>query len=187
MIKQSTKKKKYGAVDRELSLLIILGLAFFHILTLILNIYFFTHFIMNGDMIGWALIILPWICFIPADIILIKQHFFGRLFINYLFYDDGIHCSGLGWGKFTVPWNTIRTYGYADNSNKGINFRFFYFSQDSNEQLTNIRSALEIRKDRLILQYRKDAWEAAKEFMPIDMKRNLEDCLRHDRGGFFRR
>ena len=185
--RENTKRKKHSAIDHGLSLFVLLGLVFFHTLTLILNIYFYIHFIMNGDMSGWVLIILPWTCFIPVDIMMFKQHLLGRLFIKYQFDVNGIHCSGLGWGKFTVLWCSIHTYGFADNSNVGTRFRFFYFSQDPCENMKNIRSMLTLRKDRLILQHRVDVWEAVKEYMPADMKRNLEDCLRHNRGGCFRR
>ncbi len=180
-------KKKYGAIDHGLSLFIILGLAFFHILTIGIFVFCFVHFIMNGDPGGWAIIILFLIMWIITDSMLIRQHSFGRYFLNYKFHDDGIHCGGLGWGRFIVPWESIRTYGYADNSYPTVSFQFFFFSQDPCENMKDIRSLLILRKDRLILQYRKDAWEAVIESMPIDMKRNLEDCLRHNRGGFFRR
>ena len=118
---------------------------------------------------------------------MVRNHFWSRYLLNYTFDEDGIHCGGLGWGRFIVPWESIRTYGYADNSYPTVSFQFFFFSQDPCENMKDIRSLLILRKDRLILQYRKDAWEAVIEFMPIDMKRNLEDCLRHNRGGFFRR
>ena len=185
--RENTKRKKYGAIDHGLSSFVILGLTFFHILTLGIFVFCFVHFIMNGDPGGWAIIILFLIMWIITDSVLIRQHLFGRLFLNYNFYDDGIHCSGLGWGKFDVPWSSIHTYGFADNSNVGTRFRFFYFSQDPCENMNNSRSMLELRKDRLILQHRVDVWEAVKEYMPADMKRNLEDCLRHNRGGCFRR
>ena len=180
-------KKKYGAIARGMSLFVVVGLAFIHILCLVFSIYFYIHFVLNGDKRGWVLIVLSLACFIPADIATIRVHLYGRLFIKYQFYKDGIHCSGLGWGTFTVPWDSIRTYGYADNSYPTVSFQFFFFSQDPCENMKDIRSLLILRKDRLILQYRKDAWEAVIESMPIDMKRNLEDCLRHNRGGFFRR
>ena len=67
-------------------------------------------------------------------------------------------------------------------------YRIVFFSQDIKEIQPKTREELLLtRKDRLIMQYRENIYEAAKKHMPADIKRNLEDCFRHNRGGFFRR
>ena len=182
-----TKKKRYGAIDRGMSLFFVVGMAFGHFLAIGLSAYFIIHFVMNGEPSGWVLIPILLGPFIYADVDLIRKHLLGRFFINYQFCADGIHCSGLGWGRFIIPWSSIHTYGYADTSYPTVSFRFFYFSKDPGEMYSSTKNIAALRKDRLILQHRTDAWEAVKEYMPADMKRNLEDCLRHNRGGCFRR
>lgn len=184
---ETPKRKKCGAIDRGMSIFFVAGMIFGHFLAIGLSIFSLIHFVMKNDPFGWLLIMVLLGPFIFADVEMARKNLLGRFFINYQFCNDGIHCSGLGWGRFIVPWNSIRTYGFADTSYPTVSFRFFYFSKDPGEMYSNTKNIAVLRKDRLILQHRTDAWEAAKEYMPTDMKRNLEDCLRHNRGGCFRR
>ena len=44
-----------------------------------------------------------------------------------------------------------------------------------------------LRKDRLVLQFYPKIWDAVREYMPADMKKRLEDAVRHNYQGFFKR
>lgn len=42
-------------------------------------------------------------------------------------------------------------------------------------------------RDRIIFQYRPSIWAALTEYMPRDMIKRLDDVIRNERGGHFRR
>ncbi len=46
---------------------------------------------------------------------------------------------------------------------------------------------LRIGRDRIIFQYRESIWAALTEYMPKDMIKRLDDVIRNERGGHFRR
>ena len=184
----TTKRKRYGAVDPAISIEMIVYWIIGNGIALGCSIFFFIHFVLQGDPSGWILIAISVLPFIILNVYLIRKSFWNRYLLFYSFEDDGIHCSGLGWGRFTVPWISIRCYGFVDASYMMTSYRIVFFSQDIKEIQPKTREELLLtRKDRLIMQYRENIYEAAKKHMPADIKRNLEDCFRHNRGGFFRR
>ena len=139
----------------------------------------------NGDLTVWCLVIMVYIAFAIIYIIFAKHRTLDRYLMGYRFSEEGIHCSGLGWGRFVVTWDSIHTYGYFDNSVSVYGIQMFFFSQDPKELYK--KKDLDFRRDRLILQYRPEIWQAACEHMPEDMKKRLEECLRRNRDGFFKR
>ena len=46
---------------------------------------------------------------------------------------------------------------------------------------------LRIGRDRIIFQYRPPIWAALTEYMPRDMVKRLDDVIRNECGGHFRR
>ena len=188
MSTQATKKrKKYYAIDGSISIEMIIGWIVLTGISFGLSIFFLIHFVLRGENSGWVLVAMMIVPTAAINIYMVRNHFWSRYLLNYTFDEDGIHCGGLGWRRFIVPWSSIHTYGFADTSYATVSFCFFYFSKDPGEMYSNTKDIAALRKDRLILQHRVDAWEAVKEYMPADMKRNLEDCLRHNREGCFRR
>lgn len=66
--------------------------------------------------------------------------------------------------------------------------RFLYFSLDPAEYAPqNGGEAARIGRDRIIFQYRPSIWAALTEYMPRDMIKRLDDVIRNERGGHFRR
>lgn len=61
------------------------------------------------------------------------------------------------WGRFTLRWDEIRTYGFGVNSFSYMSASFLYFSRNE------------------------------VEYMPRDMVKRLDDVIRNERGGHFRR
>ena len=65
---------------------------------------------------------------------------------------------------------------------------FLYFSLDPAEYAPqNGGEVARIGRDRISFQYRPSIWAALTEYMPRDMVKRLDDVIRNERGGHFRR
>lgn len=128
---------------------------------------------------------------IPGCIFLIlanKPQVFSRFLTRCSFDAEGIHCRSPRWGRFTLRWDEIRTYGFYGYSFSYMSMPFLYFSLDPAEYAPqNGGEAARIGRDRIIFQYRPSIWAALTEYMPRDMIKRLDDVIRNERGGHFRR
>ena len=181
------ESKQYSAIHPFYSMEMLVG--FFLIVPMLMiyvgygaHDYYVTH---NDPCLWYFIAIMIYLPFVIIYIYFAKHRTFRRGFMGYRFSEEGIHCSGLGWGRFVVSWDSIHTYGYFDNSVSVYGIQMFFFSQDPKELYK--KKDLDFRRDRLILQYRPEIWQAACEYMPEDMKKRLEECLRRNRDGFFKR
>lgn len=92
------------------------------------------------------------------------------------------------WGRFTLQWDEIRTYGFGGNSFSYKSVPVLYFSLNEVEYVPkNGMELLRIGRDRIIFQYRESIWAALTEYMPRDMVKRLDDVIRNERGGHFQR
>ena len=159
------------------------GIVFGYVLTFSLIAFFVKRFLIDSyDPTVFALIAFLLIAPTFLAIEMHRERFLRRFFLQYRFSEKGIACQGIGWGRFFIAWQAIRTYGvFGSTPNRG----FLFFSLDPKELV--MENMLILRKDRLILEYRQDAWEAAFAYMPADMKKRLEDALSHNYQGFFKR
>ena len=57
---------------------------------------------------------------------------------------------------------------------------------DENINIKAEQDAL-VKSDRIIFQYRPSIWAVLTEYMPRDMVKRLDDVIRNERGGHFRR
>lgn len=65
---------------------------------------------------------------------------------------------------------------------------FLHFPRNEVEYVPkNGMELLRIGRDRIIFQYRESIWAALTEYMPKDMIKRLDDVIRNERGGHFRR
>ena len=117
-----------------------------------------------------------------------KPQAFSRFLTRCSFDAEGIHCRSPRWGRFTLRWDEIRTYGFGVNSFSYMSASFLYFSRNEEEYVPkNGMELLRIGRDRIIFQYRESIWAARSEYMPRDMVKRLDDVIRNERGGHFRR
>lgn len=190
----TAKKKKFSAEASENRRILIGGFGFMHALSIGCMVFFIVRFGMK-NVYFWLMALILIGPLVYVDYFLYKNLLIYRSFLKYQFKEDGIHCSGLGVRQFVIPWNTIRTYGlggvfkeitdlYGRPLTDKHGFSLFFFSQEPYETFNEIPYN---RKSQMILEYRKDAWQAATEYMPDDMKNNLENCIRDRRDGLFRR
>ena len=191
---QRIRNKKYSAESPESRRIWFGCFGLLHALSIGFTIYFFVHFGMK-DIYVWLLVLILIGLLVYIDYEIYRTRLLSRSFLKYQFKEDGIHCSGLGIKKHVIEWDSIRTYGlggvfeaitdqYGNLLSEKLGFSVFYFSQEANE---NFREKPLKRKSQMLLEYRKDAWEAATAYMPEDMKTNLEDCIRSRQDGFFQR
>ena len=188
------RNKKYSAETPESRRILIGGIGFMHVLSIGFMIFFFVRF-GTKDVYVWLLFLFFFGILGFLDYSLYSLRLIYRSFLKYQFKEDGIHCSGLGIRKHTIAWDSVRSYGlggvfeaitdqYGNLLSHKLGFSVFYFSQEPYE---DFRERPLKRKSQMLLEYRKDAWEAATAYMPEDMKNNQENCIQSRQDGFFRR
>lgn len=180
--------KKFWLYDHSTTYTIIGGLVFIYILCLSLCGFFIYKFIIH-DRNESSVYILLAVLLIPLVIIPIaahRQNMLSRYLIRCNFDVIGIHCRGLFWGKFSIPWESIHTYGVQSSSYSYQSFRFLYFSTKKAE-IESMKEIAMVTKDRLVFQYRESIWNELKLFMPKDINNNLKDALDQQQNKYYKR
>ena len=194
MKRRAAEKKKFSVEAPENRWCWIGGFGLMHVLCIGFTVYFFVHF-GTRDIFVWLLALILIGPLLYVDYELHRTRLLSRTFLKYQFKEDGIHCSGLGVRKYVIAWDSIRTYGlggvikeitdqYGNPLTDKHGFSMFFFSQEPNESFSERPYA---RKSQMLLEYRKDAWDAATAYMPEDMKINLEHCIQNRRDEIFQR
>ena len=180
------KRKRYKLYDNYTTYYILVGIALMYALLAALNIWIYKKCDAVSEKIALMLVL-----DIPGCIFLVlayKPQGFSRLLTRCSFDAEGIHCRSPRWGRFTLRWDEIRTYGFGVNSFSYMSASFLYFSRNEEEYVPkNGMELLRIGRDRIIFQYRESIWAALTEYMPRDMVKRLDDVIRNERGGHFRR
>lgn len=180
------KRKWYKLYDNYTTYYILVGIALMYALLAALNIWIYRECGVVSEKIALMLVL-----DIPGCIFLIlanKPQVFSRFLTRCSFDAEGIHCRSPRWGRFTLRWDEIRTYGFYGYSFSYMSMPFLYFSLDPAEYAPqNGGEVARIGRDRIIFQYRPSIWAALTEYMPRDMVKRLDDVICNERGGHFRR
>ena len=180
------KRKRYKLYDNYTTYYILVGIALMYALLAALNIWIYKKCDAVSEKIALMLVL-----DIPGCIFLVlayKPQVLSRFLTRCSFDAEGIHCRSPRWGHFTLRWDEIRTYGFGVNSFSYMSASFLYFSRNEVEYVPkNGMELLRIGRDRIIFQYRPSIWAALTEYMPKDMVKRLDDVIRNERGGHFRR
>ena len=180
------KQKWHKLYDNYSTYYVSGAIALMYALIIALNIWIYRECDVVSEKIALMLVL-----DIPGCIFLIlanKPQVFSRFLTRCSFDAEGIHCRSPRWGRFTLRWNEIRTYGFGVNSFSYMSASFLYFSRNEVEYVPkNGMELLRIGRDRIIFQYRPSIWAALTEYMPRDMIKRLDDVIRNERGGHFRR
>ena len=180
------KRKWYKLYDNYTTYYILVGIALMYALLAALNIWIYRECGVVSEKIALMLVL-----DIPGCIFLIlanKPQVFSRFLTRCSFDAEGIHCRSPRWGRFTLRWDEIRTYGFYGYSFSYMSMPFLYFSLDPAEYAPqNGGEVARIGRDRIIFQYRPSIWAALTEYMPKDMVKRLDDVIRNERGGHFQR
>ena len=180
------KWKRYKLYDNYTTYYILVGIALMYALLAALNIWIYRECDVVSEKIALMLVLdVPGAAFF---ILANKPQAFSRFLTRCSFDAEGIHCRSPRWGRFTLRWDEIRTYGFGVNSFSYMSASFLYFSRNEVEYVPkNGMELLRIGRDRIIFQYRPSIWAALTEYMPRDMIKRLDDVIRNERGGHFRR
>ena len=180
------KQKWHKLYDHYSTYYVLVGIALMYALLAALNIWIYKKCDAVSEKIALMLVL-----DIPGCIFLVlayKPQVLSRFLTRCSFDAEGIHCRSSRWGRFTLRWDEIRTYGFGVNSFSYMSASFLYFSRNEEEYVPkNGMELLRIGRDRIIFQYRPSIWAALTEYMPKDMVKRLDDVIRNERGGHFRR
>ena len=179
------KQKWHKLYGNYITYLILVGLGLYYISLIALDIWIFHAPDLSFSIPCFLLLTCPAVLSIVLSY---KPQGFSRLLTRCSFDAEGIHCRSPRWGRFTLRWDEIRTYGFYGYSFSYMSMPFLYFSLDPAEYAPqNGGEAARIGRDRIIFQYRPSIWAALTEYMPRDMIKRLDDVIRNERGGHFRR
>jgi len=180
------KRKRYKLYDNYTTYYILVGIALMYALLAALSIWIYKKCDAVSEKIALMLVL-----DIPGCIFLVlayKPQVLSRFLTRCSFDAEGIHCRSPRWGRFTLRWDEIRTYGFYGYSFSYMSMPFLYFSLDPEEYAPqNGGEAARIGRDRIIFEYRPSIWAALTENMPEDMIKRLDDVIRNERGGHFQR
>ena len=179
------KQKWHKLYGNYITYLILVGLGLYYISVIALDIWVFHAPDLSFSIPCFLMLTCPAILSIGLSY---KPQGFSRLLTRCSFDAEGIHCRSPRWGRFTLRWDEIRTYGFGVNSFSYMSASFLYFSRNEVEYVPkNGMELLRIGRDRIIFQYRPSIWAALTEYMPRDMVKRLDDVIRNERGGHFQR
>ena len=179
------KQKWHKLYGNYITYLILVGLGLYYISVIALDIWVFHAPDLSFSIPCFLILTCPAILSIGLSY---KPQGFSRLLTRCSFDAEGIHCRSPRWGRFTLRWDEIRTYGFGGNSFSYKSIPVLYFSLNKAEYVPkNGMELLRIGRDRIIFQYRPSIWAALTEYMPRDMVKRLDDVIRNERGGHFQR
>lgn len=179
------KQKWHKLYGNYITYLILVGLGLYYISLIALDIWIFHAPDLSFSIPCFLLLTCPAVLSIVLSY---KPQVFSRLLTRCSFDAEGIHCRSPRWGRFTLRWDEIRTYGFGGNSFSYKSIPVLYFSLNKAEYVPkNGMELLRIGRDRIIFQYRPSIWAALTEYMPRDMVKRLDDVIRNERGGHFQR
>lgn len=185
----SVKPVKYSIYDPYTTFFVPISLALFCTLSIGLSIFFIKRFFLDyydpSIFLLLAVLICPWIY------VLVNLHKNGmllRLFLRFHVDKYGIHCSLLGKEQYTIEWDSIHTFatlGYSFSWAGGV---LIIFSTDKKELAPrNLMEANRVSRERMIIQYRPEIWEALMEAVPDDMRKKLNYAFSRKQDCFHKR
>ena len=179
------KNKKYNLYDNYTTYLVLIGLSFMYLMVFALNVWAIKTFGLSGAIPLMLIFDIPSIAVIVLSY---KPQAISRLLTRCTFDEEGIHCKSPRWGKLDIFWDEIRTYVVYGYSFSYASMTFLYFTSDATEYAPKKPGdATVIRKDRIAFQNRDSLWPVLTEYMPRDMKKRLDDAIRHTCNGHFKR
>lgn len=160
------------------------GILFLHIMVTLLCCFFVKKFLIQTYEPGVYLLLLFLISMVViVDVLLYRIQTFRRYLVTCKFDADGIHCSLLGFKKWTIKWSDIRIVGITGYSTTGMGILFF--STDQNEKYS-IKKCIEISDRRIVFEINEKNWCAIKVYLPNPMKERLWESIQKRQDFFYR-
>ncbi len=125
---------------------------------------------------------------VVLSISMVRSGLAYRLLLQIGFDNSGIHYYILGFPISTMYWADIHTFGICGYSVSYIQRELILFSTNKQEFAPkNIQDANRVSKDRIIIQYRKDAWQAMQQYLPADIRNKLSCAIEKKQDCFHKR
>jgi hypothetical protein len=174
--------------NKKDTFIVVFGVAFFHILDILLCIFCIQKFIIvaknpNGYLLFGMLVLLV----VIFDIALAKVHGFRRFLIRCNVDYDGINCSFLGIKKWTLLWKDICIYGICGLSatSKYALYGIVFLSTNVSEKYGKDTCSL-ITPRRIVFQIEQKRWDVISIYMPKQMKDRLDNAIVNNRDCYYR-
>ena len=185
--------KRYTLYESSTTWFILGGMGMLYGLSLGLCTFFVKRFIIESlaatGAVDWMVLPLLMVFLIPPFVIIPilsrKERAIGRYLLRCRFTPEGIHCGGLFWKPFLIPWEKIRTYGLQGAGYAHVSMGLLFFSTER-EYYKKERIA-HISESRIVFQLREEIIQSLLEFMPQDMKSRLEPAIRESREVYIQR
>ena len=185
--------KRYGLYDPSTTGFVLGGMGVLYGLSVGLCVFFVKRFVFESlavtGAVDWMVLPLLMVFLIPPFVIIPilsrKERAIGRYLLRCRFAQEGIHCGGLFWKSFLIPWDKIRTYGLQGAGYAHVSMGLLFFSTER-EYYRKERIA-HISGSRIVLQLREEIVSPLLEFMPQDMKIRLEPAIREPKEIYIQR
>ena len=185
--------KRYGLYDPSTTGFVLGGMGMLYVLSLGLCVFFVKRFVFESlavtGAVDWMVLPLLMVFLIPPFVIIPilsrKERAIGRYLLRCRFTPEGIHCGGLFWKPFQIPWEKIRTYGLQGAGYAHASMGLLFFSTEK-EYYRKERIAC-ISESRIVFRLREDIVSPLLEFMPQDMKIRLEPAIRESKDIYIQR
>ena len=181
--------KRCSLYDPSTTWFILGGMGMLYGLSIGLCVFFVKRFIFESLAVDWMVLPLLMVFLIPPFVIIPilsrKERAIGRYLLRCRFTPEGIHCGGLFWKPFQIPWEKIRTYGLQGAGYAHASMGLLFFSTE-NEYFRKERIT-HISQSRIVFQLREEIVPPLLEFMPQDMKSRLEPAIREPKEIYIQR
>ena len=185
--------KRYCLYEPSTTWFILGGMGMLYGLSLGLCVFFVRRFVFESlvatGAVDWTVIPLLMVFLLPPFVVIPilsrKERAIGRYLLRCRFTPEGIHCGGLFWKSFLIPWDKIRTYGLQVAGYAHVSMGLLFFSTER-EYYKKERIA-HISGSRIVLQLREEIVSPLLEFMPQDMKIRLEPAIRESKDIYIQR
>lgn len=119
-----------------------------------------------------------WLLWLVVSISMVKSGLAYRLMLQISFDSSGIHYYLLGFHTHCIPWSDINTFGIYGYSVSYIQKELIIFSTNKYEYAPKtLPEANHISHNRIIVQYRRDVWQAMQPYLPKGMIEKLSDAI----------
>ena len=185
--------KRYCLYEPSTTWFVLGGMGMLYGLSLGLCVFFVRRFVFESlvaaGAVDWTVIPLLMVFLLPPFVVIPilsrKERAIGRYFLRCSFTPEGIHCGGLFWKQFVIPWEKIRTYGLQGAGYAHVSMGLLFFSTE--KELFKKERIARISGSRIVLQLREEIVSPLLEFMPQDMKSRLEPAIRESREVYIQR
>ena len=171
--------------NKKDSCVVIGGIVFFHVLVACLSIFWIYRFLII-DFDPGVFVLLGIFVFgtTITDIMLCRIQGFSRFLIRCRVEKNGIYCSRIGLGKWTILWKDIHVFGTIGSALPG-NVVLIFLSTDTGEKYSK-ENCVRISQKRIVFQSTATIWKSISEYLPGDIKTKIDNALNGKYDCFYR-